>query len=894
VRITDQLPETLELVSVSNSGSGACFSRPSVSCLFSRLDPGAEVSVTLVARALASGALVNTATVASALANDPNPDNNTASSQLFACSADTPCADLSISKSASPNPVVEGEELLYLIQVENAGPQSATGVEVWDELDDSLTLVSADVPAGDCPVVAPLLCHLPDLAPGQSATVSLKVRPGVVGPVNNSASVSTTVWDPNDANNNASVLVSVEEDSGGGTHPAIPDDPKFSEQWHLYNTGQGGGTPGEDMDVLDAWTRVKGSSEQVIAVIDDGVEIAHEDLMQNIIPGLSKDFVQGDDDPTGGTHGTAVAGVAAAAGFNGIGVSGVAPMAGLAGLRLFDATGAASDSDAASALAHRHDVIDLYNNSWGPVDDGKRLEGPSPAVQNAIAEAIADGRGGKGVIYCWAAGNGGDQDNSNYDGYANSRYVIAVSASTNNGVRADYSEKGANILVNAPSSGGGLGVSTTDRSGSLGYDASDYTNSFGGTSSTAPAVCGAAALILQANPNLSWRDVRYILAATAEQNDPTDADWSFNGAGLHVNHKYGFGRVNVAAAVEQAQEWTPMATAQTASASVSEGLDIPDNDPLGVDSSIDFPANLLIESVEVEVNIPHTYWGDLEVVLTSPDGTRSVLFEPHNSGATQGPNPWRVSSTRHLGESAQGVWNLEVKDLVVQDTGSLNSWNLIVHGVNAGSNSGGPADLSLQMSATPSPVMLGETLVYRLQVDNQGPETALNLRMSNTLPTGVELLSVVAGSGGECSGSQALTCNLPSLAPAETFVVTVSVRPTETGNIANSAHVLSDNPDPVSGNNSAAEVVSVLAPNNETHLLDISVLGSGTVLSNPQGIDCPDDCSAAFLAGSSVELEARSSTGHSFRGWISFECDRNAPNCVVGMTQDKRIVAMFD
>ena len=89
---------------------------------------------------------------------------------------------------------------------------------------------------------------------------------------------------------------------------------------------------------------------------------------------------------------------------------------------------------------------------------------------------------------------------------------------------------------------------TTDLTGSGGYNTStfngDYYNNFGGTSASAPVVSGIVALMLQANPNLTWRDVKHILVDTAVKNDPSDPGWTQNGAGRWVNDRYGFGAVD--------------------------------------------------------------------------------------------------------------------------------------------------------------------------------------------------------------------------------------------------------------------------------------------------------------------------------------------------------------
>ena len=462
---------------------------------------------------------------------------------------------------------------------------------------------------------------------------------------------------------------------------ATLNDPLFANQWHLNNTGQGGGTPGDDVNIMTVWDTYQGSAAEVIAIVDDGLEIGHEDLAANVLAGQSWDYVGGDSNPTGGEHGTSCGGVAAARGWNNIGVSGAAPYAGLVGFRLL---GAGTDTNEANALTRSNGLIDIYSNSWGPADDGRRLEGPGPLTESALQSGVANGRGGLGSIYVWAGGNGGNNDNANYDGYANSRYTIAVAASTNSGVRSAYSEKGANILVNAPSNGGSLGITTVDRTGSDGYDAGNYTGTFGGTSSATPLVAGIIALMLEANADLSWRDIQHILIETAEKNDPADSDWTTNAAGYHINHKYGFGRIDALAAVSAAFNWASAGTEVTLQGSSSPNLPIPDNNPTGVQDTITIAGNIDIEFVEIYFTAAnHTYWGDLEITLTSPSGTQSILSENHFSGSTSTYNNWRFGSVRQFGESSVGTWTLTVKDLYSADTGSFQSWTIKIYGTAA-------------------------------------------------------------------------------------------------------------------------------------------------------------------------------------------------------------------
>lgn len=394
------------------------------------------------------------------------------------------------------------------------------------------------------------------------------------------------------------------------------------------------------------------------------------------------------------SHGTAVAGVAAATGNNGIGVTGVAPGASLAGIKwtgqLLDVKEDGPNYDElvdqreAQALSHQNQEIAIYNNSWGPQDDGRTLEGPGIKTLAAIEESVRKGRGGLGNIYVWAAGNGGEaNDNVNYDGYANSRYTIAVGAIGADGVQTSYSEPGAALFVTAYSANNEVGITTT-APGAVGdkpNSASQYTDGFGGTSSSAPLVSGVVALMLEANPNLTWRDVQHILAKTAVKNDANDADWTLNGAGYHVNHKYGFGAVDAAAAVNLAKTWkTVLPETSATSEDIQVNSFVPDNRALGLTSLVTIGQNLNLESVEVVFDALHAYRGDLEVTLTSPDGSQSILAEKHNDDGNDYAK-WTFSSVRHWGESSLGDWLLRVADKTGQGIGGLwNSWKLNLYG----------------------------------------------------------------------------------------------------------------------------------------------------------------------------------------------------------------------
>lgn len=388
-------------------------------------------------------------------------------------------------------------------------------------------------------------------------------------------------------------------------------------------------------------------------------------------------------------HGTPVAGIAAASNNNGIGGSGVAPLASLAGLRLI--ADEANDLQIAGALSYQAQDIDIYNNSWKLEDWLTK----SPLGLRAMRDSSNFGRATLGNIYVFGAGN--DQwvgGNVNYNGFANSRYALPVAAIDHTGKQTIYSEPGASLLVSAYSSSSGVGITTTDLVGNNGYNGypnNDYTNRFGGTSASAPFVSGVVALMLEANPTLSWRDVQHILVRTAKKNDPTDFDWRTNGAGYHVNHKYGFGAIDAEAAVRLAQSWTSVGNETMVSSGLQNVLeDIPDGDEqTGVRSNVLISDDITVEKVEVVFNTDHRDWRDLKVVLKSPDGTESILADSissdpnaENSYQLQGESGlWSFTSVRHWGESSRGEWQLQVFDREGnQIQGQWNTWKLNLYG----------------------------------------------------------------------------------------------------------------------------------------------------------------------------------------------------------------------
>jgi subtilisin-like proprotein convertase family protein len=456
----------------------------------------------------------------------------------------------------------------------------------------------------------------------------------------------------------------------------VPNDTLFSSQWHLLNTGQNGGVAGIDINVVEGWNGHHGAGV-TIGFVDVGLQYTHPDLSPNVNTSLQWDWNDNDADPTpnGEPHGTACAGVAGARGNNALGVSGVAFEATLVGLRLLG--GPVTDAQMASALSHSNEVISVKNNSWGPPDDGLTLEGPGPLTLAALTSGAQTGRQGRGTIYVWAGGNGlAAKDNANYDGYVNSIYTIGVAALDDQGNQASYSEPGACLVVTAPSSGGVQKITSTDLAG--------YSSGFGGTSMACPVVTGVVALLLEANPNLGWRDVQEILMRSATKIKPTDPDWISNGVGLHFNHKFGAGLVNATAALNLAGSWTNLGS-QISVVSEQSGLalSIPDNKAAGLTRSFDLSgSHVRVEHVTLRVNIAHSSRGNLAITLTSPSGAESRLAEKHSDSGDNYAD-WKFMSVHHWAEDSAGIWTVRIADLTAGETGSLSSLRLEIYGTQS-------------------------------------------------------------------------------------------------------------------------------------------------------------------------------------------------------------------
>ncbi|MDG6777327.1 S8 family serine peptidase [Thiomicrorhabdus sp. zzn3] len=592
------------------------------------------------------------------------------------------------------------------------------------------------------------------------------------------------------------------------------NDPLIEHQWYLYNYGQSaltvsgdGGTLNSegtyaDIRVFDtladsptAYAQGYSGNGVRLAIIDNSLEIAHEDLAANVLENASYNFYADSNgkplhDPTppltvenpDGHHGTAVSGLAAARGGNELGIWGVAPSAELMGFNLlyanFDLTMELAALGYGDVINNTDfpelysESVDVFNMSYGRNPYQGTNENPlySPEIIAGLKAGTQTLRDGKGAIYVKAGGNEYDGGvvfdanwcaqaiehqvtcyNVNMENENVTPYQMVVGAFNADDQRSSYSNTGSALWLVGPGGEYGLdspALMTTDMSGcgygfsqdqvdyglplssdfnsgvdGLGNESCHYFSAFNGSSSSAPVISGIAALLLEANPNLTWRDLKHILATTARQLDPELAEnsmtidgqsvllepgWVSNAAGYHYSNHYGFGAPNTLEALRMAEEWKSngetlpaFKESDVVVGSVPADAAIPDNSTAGLTAILTFAESLSVESVELVLSIEDLVgvpedgtankidMSDYQVILRSPSGTESVLLTPFNAYQSgYDMRDLKLISHAFYGESSQGDWQLVVRDVDGSTSnrinhageGKLTAWSLKIYG----------------------------------------------------------------------------------------------------------------------------------------------------------------------------------------------------------------------
>ena len=380
-----------------------------------------------------------------------------------------------------------------------------------------------------------------------------------------------------------------------------------------------------------------------------------------------------------------------------------------------------------------------------------------------LQRGVLEGRSGRGIVYVFSSGNEhGDGEDVNQENFLQTRYTMTVGATNKLGRHAYYSTTGSSLFISAP--GGDTSAHANNwhvaRNSAGGGGCTEQDQ---GTSYACPVVSGVVALILEARPLLTYRDVQGILAATTTKNNPTHPLWTTNAAGFIHNIKYGFGMVNAGDAVAAALTWTLFGAERRIIAPSTQQHTVP-HDGSTLTAFVDVGAQSVawaIEWVEIYIDLDHSSRGDLQLELTSPSGTLSVLTpgpRPETSnppvegcsaaadtcatkdngvcnnpstcecdyndclaanwvGTTGQPSlyqprfNWKMTSVRTWGESPTGRWTLAIRDRRVQigtnPPSTLRGWNLFIYGHHGTAtrlaNSTGPIYNSVSSPPPPPP-----------------------------------------------------------------------------------------------------------------------------------------------------------------------------------------------
>ncbi len=474
----------------------------------------------------------------------------------------------------------------------------------------------------------------------------------------------------------------------------------FDMQWHIHSLGiatNGSGIDtiiGNDLDLLDTYHSYMGYNKgkpMIVQVVDTGVDADHEDLVENMDMSRSYNGSVIGDPSSNDTHGTMVAGIIAARAFNGKGVRGIVPFAKISGSNWLN-TQTISGLEKVWLTGEGANEISVSNNSWGSYYD------TDTHYEDIMQQGSATLRDGKGRVYVFAAGN--DRvlhGNANLQYMLSNRYPIVVAALKHDNTYADYSTPGANILVsgysgnyyyNSPTISTTTIMGRSNNTGDINSKTTwtedteeNYTFVMNGTSAAAPMVSASIALVLEACPNLTWRDVRYLTAKHAQKIDPTNTSWIENNASFWHSIDYGFGLIAPQAMISDCTAgYTNLPNEKIYSVTKDFNTTIPD-DHTTISFDLNITHTAITEWVEVIIDNNSPQASDYRIELTSPQNTTTILM----TASTQIDGNWmsggfRFATPAMLNENAQGDWKIKITDTQSGNTGDLKSIYLKIYG----------------------------------------------------------------------------------------------------------------------------------------------------------------------------------------------------------------------
>ena len=800
VTLTDTLQASVSFVSAS---AGCTEAAGTVTCALGTLGSGDSSNVSIVVRPTALSTVTNTATVASVVA-DPSTGDNT----VTETTAVNPAADLSVTKSDSPDPVLLGQELTYIITVTNAGPSASTNVTVIDTLPEDVSFVSSAPSQGSCSGTSTVTCTLGTIASGDTATVSIVVTPRSTGDLTNTASVTGSVADPSTGDNTVTetTTVSPAADLSVTKADSLDPVPLGTTVTYTLNVSNRGPSTGVDVILTDtlpggvSFVSVSAGCGEVGGIVTCNLGTLGSGDSANVSIVVR---------PTAVNTITNTATVTS-------GVADPRPEDNTA----TETTRVSPAADLSVSKADSPDPVQLGDDLTYTITVANR--GPSTATGVTLTDTLP-----AGVTFVSVSA-----------GCTEAQGTVTCTL----GTVASGDSSTVSIVV-TPTVAGTIANTARVTSSEGDPNTGDNTAAQSTVVSAPPPPTPPPSANLSlskgdsADPVLAGSNLTYTLTVTnagpssatgVTLNDTLPASVSFVSSSANQGTCRGTSTIicDLGTLADGASATATIIVTVGSSGDLTNTASVTSEvaDPDEVDNtaeeitSVTPNADLALtksgspDPVLVGVNLTYT----LAVTNSGPsDATGVVLTDTLPAGvsfvsASQGCAESGGTVTCNLGSLASSASASVTIVVVPGSAGELNNTASVTSDVTDPSAENNTAtttttadpaaDLTITKSGSPDTVLVGNNLTYTLTLTNGGPSDATGVVLTDTLPAAVDFVSA---SPGCVQSSGSVTCDINSLAAGGNAAVTIVVAPNTAGELTNSASVTSDVTDPIAGNNTA-------------------------------------------------------------------------------------------